>query len=516
MASRFTSAALTPFNSIPGMVGGVISGVGARAGGALRKLGPLGRILAPIAELSGGVAGPIAGAVTATALGFGKQFIQGAVSSRSGFEEATRFLSRGPRGRAVEGIGSLGAGVRHGYDAMETTSHRLAVMRAIGGGRYTGTERLTGDTAIESPFQSLSNRMRQPIGSLIDFAGVARSGGMGMARTNEILQKIHKDITENRGIGRDSPEYMFQSQEQIRMTRQFLANQVGLTGRANPMQAYGALGMMNRLSTRFSPPQAAAATLMLQQGTLSPGGGDAGDLFMMRALGFANPMLEKYKKTAEEMGIDPNLFRRRNMFEYLRARDNPLTRIHAAMVGVRTEFGNRPDMQGYMLNTLIPQLGFTRAENIMKSFQEGGMGMDAKSISRFLQATVPGVGATAATESAAGETSTGLRNVKLLKNYHNFLMEVGGSQELYNLHSFLRSIQMITGKVIQEGIHQTGPVGQSIVEQAAALAGLSSTGMTQSLISAIEKVIDDMENKYSGSDWYRALKNIIDILMNRN
>ena len=509
-AGRFTAAALSPLQSLPGMVQGIVQMPGKIGGKILRAfpgVGPLlGKTLAPLIENLSGAAGPVAGAATAMALDFGGGFVRGAIGSRSAFESRTRFLSPGMR----RNIGSLGGGLRHGYGALETAAHRESVMRALGGGRFTATERLGGgDRGIEGVFQGLSNKMRQPISSLVDFGGVARAGGMGLAQTNEILQKIHQGVMSG-GAARNSPEYMFRVQEQIRTNKQFLANQVALTGRANPYQSAAAQSMMSRLTGQFSPQQAGAATLMLQQGSLAPGGGDAGQLFMMRALGFANPMLERYKETAEKMGMDPSMFRRRNMFEYMRAKEDPATRLSAMMVGLRTEFGDRPDMQAYMLQTLIPQLGFRRAEGIMAAFQ-GGTGLGSQRILDILSKDTTGVLGIAGAPSAGG-TGTGMTNVKLLEKYHNFLMKVGGSSELENLHKAMRAVQMIAGELTMGAIQSLPAGGEALAKKLEAASEKSAKAIAKEIKKSFVEAFEALAKVTKDSEVGQSIKTLIEVL----
>jgi len=72
----------------------------------------------------------------------------------------------------------------------------------------------------------------------------------------------------------------------------------------------------------------------------APGGGEAGQLLMMRAAGFGNPMLKEYRKVAEKMGIDPSKFQRRNFLESkMFLEEDPVRRLQAMMVGIGAEYG---------------------------------------------------------------------------------------------------------------------------------------------------------------------------------
>lgn len=481
-AMAFAGGALSPLSTIPK----VIVGLGQAGGKAIGKIPFIGPMLQPL--LAGG--GVLGGAAASMGLGFATNFIRGSMTARPEFEEATRFLSPG-----MTGLGSTAGGLLHGYGATETVRHREAVMRAIGGGGTFNRERISGKPPLgmENVIQGLSNRFRQPVGTMVNSFGAFRSGGMSMGETNSILQKINKSVL-SQVTDRESPEYVHRMQEQIRGLQTFVTNQVSLTGRISATQVAGASNMMTQLSTRFAPSQAGYLTNLMTQGALRPSGGEAGQAFMMRALGFANPLMGQYQTTAAGLGFDNNLMRRRNLFEYKRAMEDPTTRVQAMITGLKTEFGGRTDVQGWMLNTLIPSLGFSQAEGIMQAMAGGG-GLSKDTLDFLINQN------TLSLKDMAGKdttdmTGTGMPYIKRIKDYHNYLIKVGGSPQLEALHEFMRVLQMTAGQMTTAGIKSAG--GEEAIK--ALTAEVKAMGKDPAkLKDLVEKWLKDMTETLPGA-----------------
>tara|TARA_R110002110_G_scaffold44055_11_gene136194 strand:- start:1123 stop:2994 length:1872 start_codon:yes stop_codon:yes gene_type:complete len=140
----------------------------------------------------------------------------------------------------------------------------------------------------------------------------------------------------------------------------------------------GIEGFVASLLTRMKSPQAAASVAQrMGGGTFSPGGGEAGQLFQMRAYGFGNPRLGQYQDQARKMGVDPNLFKRRGYFEYLRFKEGDmLSKIQASVVGTAVEGRGNKEFQAKMLSEQF-NIPFTQAEQVIGLGASGGLSRSA-------------------------------------------------------------------------------------------------------------------------------------------
>ena len=133
-------------------------------------------------------------------------------------------------------------------------------------------------------------------------------------------------------------------------------------------------GMLGAIGRATDQPKIAGQLLnALRQGTLAPGGGEAGKVFQLQAAGFGNPYLAGERQTAERLGIDPSSLQRR---DYLQAQKfvekEPSKSILNQMVGVAHRMrGADPLMQGHMLKQVAPGLSLTHAEELMGALQGG-------------------------------------------------------------------------------------------------------------------------------------------------
>ena len=115
----------------------------------------------------------------------------------------------------------------------------------------------------------------------------------------------------------------------------------------------------------------------LGRGTFSPGGGEGGALFGMRAGGFGNPNIRGYQQTALEMGIDPSKIKRRSYTEYLAWKETSVVdRIQSSLVGLQFENRGQPGMQALQMQAMYGKegLSFTQAQELVQLGKTGGLG----------------------------------------------------------------------------------------------------------------------------------------------
>lgn len=373
-----------------------------------------------------------------------------AMQARQGFEEQTRFLRAGS---LVDGIGTLGNLIDengrnvayHGYNARESASQRLQLIRAAGG----QTENVAEGVGTEKAFQAMSNRLRNPVQNLIGAAGVLRGGGLDAEDSIKVLQRIQLTLENIEGTSSQTPEYLRTSSIYLESLQQLAQQQLAVSGTLSQAQMGAFQGVVSQLSTAggFDPTQSAAVANIMQQRTISPGGGAAGDMFQMRAFGFANANLGAYKKTAQARGIDTSIFKRRGLFDYRAFMENATLsqKAQAYMVGLETEYGNRPDAMSYILGTaLMPELGQTRARELVGMYQRGGL--STKQIEKFMQQS-PGLtgGPESAADVALGrtdeDTATFMRFKDVNDAYLDTILEFGGEGGLDSLNSINKALR---------------------------------------------------------------------------
>jgi len=115
------------------------------------------------------------------------------------------------------------------------------------------------------------------------------------------------------------------------------------------------------------------------------------------------------------------------------------------MVGLETEYGNRPDAMAYILGTaLMPELGQTRARELVGMYQSGRF--STSEIQKFMQEKP---GPTGGPESAADvalartaeDTATFMRFKDVNDAYLDTILEFGGEGGLDSLNSINKALR---------------------------------------------------------------------------
>ena len=208
----------------------------------------------------------------------------------------------------------------------------------------------------------------------------------------------------------------------------------------------------------FDPTQAGNIANILMQRTMAPGGGAAGEIFQMRAFGFANPNITRYQDIARKRGIDPSMFKRRGLFEYRRFMEKaPLDqKIQAYLVGLEADYGGKTDPMANILGTaLVPELGQERARKLVEMYKRGGL--SEKAIKKFRGEGSETLSDVAQTGTVAF-TSTFMELKKANDEYLNTILEFGGAGGIDAMVSFnkaLRTMQTTVGNVTAWAISET-------------------------------------------------------------
>jgi len=413
--------------------------------------------------------------VGAPMLGAGFNYLKQGISLRSGLEKSARFLApgslRGGTGSLASPTDSVGNLLAyHGYNTLDSAAHRGAINRAIGGtseeiATVVGPGGKSAGIGWEKAFEAMSNRLRNPIENLIGTAGVLRGGGIEGKGAVAVLQRVELTLRKIEGLQNSTPEYLRRSAIYLEGIQQLSQQQVAISGRLNQRQLAGFQGVVSGLTTGagFDPSQSVSIARMMMQRTVSPGGGAAGEIFQMRAFGFANPNLQAYQRTAQNRGIDPGMFKKRGLFEYRQFMETASLdqKIQAYLVGLETEYGGKTEPMAYILGTaLVPELGQERAKELIRMYKEGNL--STAQIEKFRKRTLAQkstlVGGAGTVETALGVavgdttkmTSTHMRLTESNDKYLNTILEFGnqgGVETMVNLNAALRGLQDTLGSL---------------------------------------------------------------------
>ena len=493
-ASGFARSALSPIRfGLPAVAGALAQlpfvaagGLAGGAGGALSGLrggGLIGSVMKGIGGFTSGlgrhIARPVVEGVTHAALGFGTQYIQQAMSMREQMEGAGRFLGR--RGGQAGNLADVG--LRHGYDVMQTLQHRESTGRAIGGA-----------SPQEGMIQAMSNRLRQPVGSVVGAAGALRGGGMDSNAIAGVLQRIEAGVS-SMGFDRNAPAFMHRTEALLQSIAGFAQQQVSIAGTVNERQTSAFQTLAQSLTGRkgspiFSPQEATRRAQQLMNVRMNPGGGEAGELFVQRALGFGNPNLDAQRRAAQELGINPNLIRRRSLFEMRRLReDDPETADKLIRSQMGAEFPGS-QMQAWILDAL-GGTGFKAAEMILNALGKGtGAGVGGLPVGSSQQ-----VGE----QRTTGQMGFDPQMLTVLQKYHKSLATLagipGGIQGIKDLAELVRTLQTLGGTATAVTFKELfGDVGKEVRKYLRS----KNTTINKAIVDEIQgisKIIKDLLKK---------------------
>ena len=356
--------------------GGGGGGYGGGYGGSAGRLGPLGGL----AEKAIGGAAP---GWLKTSLGALWGAARLSYGTREKWEQAgryTRGLKYGTKeaqpGVTFGGLSALGVSQFEGAGLSRNLQAQTGYMISRGGGEAANIFKLAHATGI-TPDEYMGDWSQ------------ARMGGMTLPQSFSLSARL-----QNQTRARAAASGLRGNEQTVRASyiqRQYMRGmrglrgmQIGATGRISDTQTQkmqNLIGTLHREGGPWGDQPGVAAEMAnaLGRGTAAPGGGEAGKLFMMRAAGFGNPMLKEYQRAAADMGISPDMFKRRGFLEskYF-LEDDPVKRIQAMMVGVRAEYGRGrgPGRQGAGILALEAMLGkegvtYTQSRDLMALANDG-------------------------------------------------------------------------------------------------------------------------------------------------
>ena len=378
------------FNRGFGSAAGNIIGGAANAGGgwiskALRgrgsivggKAGKLLRVLGGAAGAGGAAAkkaAQLAGAGIDMSTGMGMAALGQIYGTGLSAEKAKLYgAGLGPQGRGASGFSefkSYGIGGLEAYSGYEQPYQQAGGYLGKG---YSGRIATTVSGGHAAGFDP-----RQGLGLVASQRALGGSGAVSLQRLTQSINLLQNVVKSRYGAGPNTSAGRAYGKE----AGPFLVNAAATLSGMQAAQGVGnqassgarSLGFAGLLAQNrnFSAQQAGSIAAQLGQSTFSPGGGDAGQLFQMRAYGFGNPNLGAYQDQARKMGIDPGLFKRRGYYEYKRFKEGDITsKIQAQLVGMSAEGRGNQEYQADMLSN-ISGVSFTQSEAIVKMAAEGG------------------------------------------------------------------------------------------------------------------------------------------------
>lgn len=281
-----------------------------------------------------------------------------------------------------EGIKQFSGFARSGFDADRAAQITEGLLGATGGRGQGGgaVKNALSFTRFGTQFGMAPEEML-PLASAMTLGG----GGMGetFATMRGIADQTKKSMTARGFHSRSDPTAL--RAERFRLSK-LLTQQVsdavthqaqfGRVSGGTTAQMTDFLGVAGRAIGQ--PDMAGSVYQQLRAGTLSPGGGAAGQVFNLQAAGFGNPYLAAERATAERLGITGASLERRN---YLQARlfkeEDPVGMILNQMIGVATKFRGQDSLtQGYGLSE-ISGLGLGQSKDLMEALLGGKFSGDA-------------------------------------------------------------------------------------------------------------------------------------------
>ncbi len=375
-----------------GLAGQLAGGTGKLAGGGLGALvGALFR-RSGLGAIVGGAAGEkLAKGASAPAQWFGGMMMAGAQQARGerlGWEQAAYLSPLVGR-----------EGHRHfrrlertmGMDAFQGLGMYTGMTSAVGGTRL-GVQGRGGTRAFEN-YVRMSTALKMTPEATMGIGGALKVGGRGAGALEDSyrqMQLVHEESRlRARNLGFKGTEATEEAYRSSHLMMQGLSNfyqQQAAISNINNRTTSRAPGMLGSLSNRFDPAVANSMMGALRNATLAPGGGGAGEIFMMQAGGFGNPYLRQEQATANRLGIDAPI-KRRNFFEYQRFKEqDPVGMVLNALVGVETKYGasgtalgdQNQGIKAQVLKTLTKgDISFSRSEELFDMISKGGMSSGA-------------------------------------------------------------------------------------------------------------------------------------------
>ena len=343
--------------AIPGIGGAVLGGLGGVLGYAAQKAGKV--------------------------VDFGQGMMMGAARQSYGLQGSMERMHR-TAGYRQGGLGGKGMAARYNWSdigyAPEEAFGVIEMMSQAGGARDAGGR---GVSRRGKAFAQRAQWLGMDPMSLSGSLATARAAGYGRGGSFDKLATgaVGRAMGGRYG-GRKTRGF---NQERVHRGRFMAEGVTNLLGQqaavapAQPQEMSRMFGLMGMLSGEggFEPAIANQVGGALARGTFAPGGGEGGALFGMRAGGFGNPNIRGYKKTALEMGIDPNIIKRRSFTEYKEWKEkSTVDRIQSSLVGMQFENRGRPGMQALQLEAMYGKEGmsFTQAQKLVRLGQEGKLG----------------------------------------------------------------------------------------------------------------------------------------------
>ena len=359
---KFADSMLNPLTQgLPAWVGAAFAAPGKGIASVLKKRGYGG-----LSKLSGGIGGLMghtAAATTGMGLGAASSFIKQAYAEHHGLELGSRYLSKDIAGKIK---GSDLSGEKYGYSRGQSMALMGAIQGTAGGtnqqqtylGKLAMTASLRGDQR--------SGGFRVDPGDVLGLAGTIRAGGH---QAGDMTGRILGTMADKgfRGHG-NTPRV---TNEYLSGIQSLLATQVGSRGRLSGGDEAKAFGLMDALSRPknmsgaglFDPAVGKGVAQGLLGGIRSPGGGAAGQIAVLQAMGFGNPNMDALNSASKSIG-GPGGFERTDYVSALMMQEEPLKHVDRLLAQTKVIAGDNPRHQAMVLNQMTG-IGIGKAYDVM-------------------------------------------------------------------------------------------------------------------------------------------------------
>lgn len=248
--------------------------------------------------LTGAAIGGVAGMVLSNA----KQ----AVAAAERYEEAQRYLPGMGTGTWPGSMSGMG------IDVIRAAQMRTQAGRQMGGAGFTG--------AKGPEYWAMMAGMGSGVdfGQTAGFMGMERRGGITGEKQFRVMEKMYaKAISKGTGEALDKA-LMTDYLHGIQAISESQLSVLSTLSEEQLLQTAGLIDQFRRGTPGLDVTQSAGIMGRVQAGILRPGGGEAGQMLMLRAMGFGNPFAQQTgieKKTyygalkQQEKGLDVSNFR---------------------------------------------------------------------------------------------------------------------------------------------------------------------------------------------------------------
>jgi len=368
---KMADSLLNPLKAgLPAFMGAAFASPGKLGSQFFRnRFGPTSK-LGKAAGFLGDAMGHTTAMATGLGLGAASDFIKQAYAQHHGLELAGRRLHgdiyggmKAGKPETVGGQPSPGAysGQQYGYTRQQSAALFGAIQAGAGSG--TGDMGYLGNLAMSS---SLRDQFRVDPGAILGLAGTLKAGNM---QPGQMTGRVMQTMADQGFRGRGDTERL--TLEYLSGIQALLGQQVSSRGRLSESDVNKAYGLMDALSRPkdlgglglFDPRVGGQVASGLVAGVRSPGGGEAGQIAVLQAMGFGNPNMGALNQASRSMGGTGG-FQRTDYISALMMQENPGQHVDRLLAQTKVIGGDDPRHQAVVLNQMTG-IGINKAYDVM-------------------------------------------------------------------------------------------------------------------------------------------------------